>query len=80
MHQSISLQVYSEIASQDSQHDTRVLHSWEKIRLLVNFSEIKHAKVLQTCTFSEIAFCLNILNIYCVNHGLCVWGGVHCAR
>jgi len=41
MHQSISLQIYSEIASQDSQHNDRVLQSWAKNKPLAYFNEIK---------------------------------------
>jgi len=35
----------------------------QKIGPLVNFSEIKQTKVLETCIFYEMMFCLNILNI-----------------
>jgi len=44
MHQSISLQIYSEIPSQDSQHDDRALQSWGKNKTTCTFQRNKTNK------------------------------------
>jgi len=64
MHQSTSLQIYSDIISQDSQHDGRALQSWAKNKTTRKFQRNQtQTEVLQTCIFSEIVFCLNIFYI-----------------
>jgi len=74
MHQSMSLQYTVQLLPRIASMMIECYSHGQKRRPLVYFSEIKQIKVLQTCIFSEIVFCLNILNIWCVNHSLCVRG------